>query len=297
MSRYLRNIIIASLAVHVIILLGGMVYYEFFYEAPKVDDRPVAKNSSSGGGSGGGGSTSRQSAGGGTPSAAVEVALKELPDDPNAKTDAELKDFAAAAADRLKDKSDQEKLDELNSSVAAIDLENKDPEQVKELAAKSINLITGENVDPSTIDRKVSTNPDDHFEVDENKPIPSTKEGLQKELEQSKNINKFDVKSSYPHDMVLEDGWYKYIMIDKNGRTLKVKHKKAEDMTEQDMNEYKVLKMGKNKNMRLLMNALFEAGNKKQQREEEERKAAEEAKKQASSTEEKDPDKTTDANE
>ena len=273
MNRYLRNIIVASIAIHVIIGAGAAVYYHYFYVPPEIKDKPVSKNSGGGSSSGSGGV--RADAGGGSPSKAMEVKLEELPEDPNAKSEEELTDFAQATKDRQKDLTDEEKLAELNRSIDAIGLEDKDPEDVKQLASKGLELVTGEDISTSDIDRKVSDKEEDHFEVDPDK-VPKTEAEKKKFQEQAKNINKFDHRSAYPHDMVLEDGWYKYIMIDKNGRTLKFKHKKAEDMTDQDMTEYRVLKMGKNKNMKLLLNAIFESGNKKINREADAKKKAEE---------------------
>jgi hypothetical protein len=288
MSRYLRNLIVVSIGIHLLFLAIGVVYYEYFYVAPEIDDDPATKNVSSGGGSSSGGGGSSAKSGGGEASKSINVVLKELPDDPNAKSPEELDSFAKATNDRQKDLTDKEKIDEVEKSIDAIGLNKKDPEDVKLLAKSGLKLVTGEDISNSDIDRKVSTDPNDHFEApDGNSKIPRTPEERTKSKELAKQLAKFDHKSSYPHDMVLEDGWYKYIMIDKNGRTLKFKHKKADDMTDQDMNEYKLLKLGKNKNMRLLLNALFEAGLKKNAREEAEKKnAREEAEKKKTREEE-----------
>ena len=51
-NRYLRNIIIASLGIHIVIGIALGIYYHYFYTPPEIKDKPVSKSSGGGGGSG-----------------------------------------------------------------------------------------------------------------------------------------------------------------------------------------------------------------------------------------------------
>ena len=133
MSRYLRNLIIASVALHFVALVAAIIYFEFFYtpEEPPETGPETASSSSSGSSSSSANSNENASS----------SQSKPLSED-------EIAQFIEDKKNEIKNSTAEEKFTKLEHAFKILNPEGKDSEDMQKLTQKGAKLLLGVDYDP-----------------------------------------------------------------------------------------------------------------------------------------------------